>query len=174
MEHEFHLVDILNAKGEVIGQKPRRELDKSRDIHHTAFVLLITPAQKAVLGLIPAREDLPNLYANQYGTTIATVRRHDEDIEQAARRGVSRELFVDDVQPELIGESMEEFEGGRKQIVSFFTLESEMPDEFSLTDVQQLRPMSRAEIETKLERKPSQFAPTFRRIWEKYSLMIRI
>jgi hypothetical protein len=86
----------------------------------------------------------------------------------------SRELFVDDVQPELIGESMEEFEGGRKQIVSFFTLESEMPDEFSLTDVQQLRPMSRAEIETKLEHKPTQFAPTFRRIWEKYSLMIRI
>jgi hypothetical protein len=43
-----------------------------------------------------------------------------------------------------------------------------MPDEFSVTDIKQLRPMSRAEVETKLSQNPEQFAPTFRLIWQKY------
>jgi hypothetical protein len=174
MEHEFQLVDVLNASGKVIGQKPRREIDKTKDIHHTVFVLLITPNKRAVLGQIPAREDLPNLYANQYGSTMATIRRNNESATQAAVRGISRELFIDDTKPELIGEGMEEFDNGRRQMVSVFVLQSEMPDEFSVTDIKQLRPMSLAEIDTKLSRKPEQFAPTLRLIWKKYKEKIPI
>jgi hypothetical protein len=145
MEHEFQLVDILDEKGTVIGQKPRREIDKAKDIHHTVFVLLITPDKKVVLGQIPAREDLPNLYANQYGNTMATIRRSKEPAKAAAVRGISRELFIDETEPELIGEGMEEFDDGIKQFISVFMIGSEMPDAFSLTDIKQLRPMSRAE-----------------------------
>lgn len=161
------MVDVLNENGEVIGQKQRREINKAKDIHHTIFVLLITPDKHLLLGQIPAREDLPNLYANLYGSTIATIRRSDENSAEAAVRGVARELFIDDPDLELIGEGMEQFDG-IKQSVSVFVLRSEAPDEFSLIDVKELKPMKRRGIEAWIRDKPGKLAPSFRMIWEKY------
>jgi hypothetical protein len=167
MEHGFQMVDILNKTGAIIGQKPRRDIDKTKDIYHTVFVFLVTPDKHMVLGQIPAREDLPNLYANQYGATAATIRRSDETPEHAAARAVERELFIDDADLRQIGESLEEFDK-LKKLVSVFVLRSEMPDSFSLMDIKALKPMTRSDIDAWMQKKPGKLAPTLRLVWQKY------
>lgn len=168
MEHEFHQVDVLDDKGEIIGQKPRREIDKTSDIFHGVYVLLITPNKELVLDLIPLREDLPNLYANQYGPTMATIRRSQEMSRAAAKRGVSRELFIDDTEPELIGEAMERLSDGRWHFMSTYILRSEKPDAFSQIDIQRLEAMTKDEFQELLEAEPEKVAPTMQLIWQKY------
>ena len=168
MEHQFQSVDILDETGKVIGHKQRRELDKRVDIYHAVYILLITPEHKMALSIIPAREDLPNLYANQYGSTMATIRRSGETSAHAAARGVAHELFMEDVGLTFIGEGMEKIEDGRSTFMSFFTLHSDVPESYSLLDIERIELFNRQEFKTLLEHDAKQIAPTLRLLWKKY------
>lgn len=168
------MVDILDNDGSVVGQKPRREVDKTKDIYHTVFVLVLTPQKEVVLGVIPPREDLPNLFPNMYGGTMATIRRSGETALEAAKRGIARELFIDDADPQLIGEGMENIEGRLPVFASLFVLYSDPPVSFSLIDIASLKPMSQLKFEALLEVRPERVTPTLQLLWAKYGKKITI
>src|SRR6266536_2001882 len=94
MDHGDYLVDILDAKGHVVAQKPRPSVNKRLDRYRTVHVLMLTPAGELVLSQISERQDLPNIYARRLGTTVATIRRSGENAERAARRALEREIFL--------------------------------------------------------------------------------
>lgn len=169
MEHGSYVVDILDETGKIIGHKPRKEIDKSRDIYKTAHILLITPDGQAVLTRIKRRDDeLPNLYYDHYGATVATIIRSGEIAEEAARRAVSRELFIDNAELHFVGEDFENPPDNKKGFVAFFYLISDPPHIFSKTDINQLTPLAPSKVSRQIVEQPDEFAPTFRLLWEKY------
>jgi len=97
MQHDFCQVDVLDMKGDIIGSKQRKDLDKLTDVFHSLHILLITPLGEVIMSMIPVREDLPNVYGGKLGTTVSTVKRTGESPDEGARRAISRELFIDDM-----------------------------------------------------------------------------
>lgn len=168
MQHDFYPVDILDKTGKVIGQKPRNKVDKLVDIYHTAHILLITPRGEVVISIIPLREDLPNIYANKLGTTVATIRRSQETILQAAKRSVSRELFIDEMPLTLLGEQFHELPPMRDNLLTVFYGISEIPETYSLLDIDGLIVMTPREIDVKIKNDPDAFAGSFLAVWETY------
>ena len=168
MEHAAHLVDVLDTKGKVVGHKRRSALDKAQDIHHTIFTILVTPRGELVLSVIPPREDLPNLYARQIGATVATVRRTDESPLQAAHRGLSRELFIDDAEVKLIGRRMMHLPDGAQMLATTYYLVAEPPSTFSLIDIDTLVVVTPHQLRDMLINHPRELAPTFRQLWHTY------
>lgn len=167
MEHASYLVDILDKEGSISHTKARRDVDKAKDIYHGIYVFLITPEKDVLLGVIPARDDLPNLYPSSYGTAVATIRRHQETAEQAAARALSRELFIDDATPVQIGEFFEEI-SNRQVYASVFYFESAVPDTFSNIDISRLVAMTPQELDLLVEANSNDLAPTLRHFWQKY------
>lgn len=168
MEHATHKVDILDEDGTVIGQKARRDINKATDIYHTAHALVITPEGKIVLSVIPVREDLPNIYSKKIGTTMATIRRSGETAIKAAQRGLSRELFIDDADIVLLGESMLELPQNHKNYVSAYYVRANAPQSFSPNDIESLAIVSPNDLRDMVASHPEKLAPTFQQIWALY------
>jgi hypothetical protein len=132
--------------------------------------LLITPDKKVVLGQIPAREDLPNLYANQYGNTMATIRRSKEPAKAAAVRGISRELFIDDMPLTHLGGKMHDLIDGRKSYISAFYGIAEPPGNFSVVDIESLVVLSPHKLDQMAKAKDplQRIAINLVTIWREY------
>ncbi|MGH7196939.1 MAG: hypothetical protein ACREGJ_04230 [Candidatus Saccharimonadales bacterium] len=168
MEHTAHLVDILDKEGVVVGQKPRRDVDKLHNIYHTIHVLLITPRGELVLGVIPPREDLLNLYARQIGSPMATIRRTQETALEAAKRGLARELFIDHAAPTLLGEKMYKLPDGRYNYMSVFYLVGEAPSVYSILDIDTLVVTTSREFRNMATHQTDEIAPSMHAIWSDY------
>lgn len=168
MQHDFYPVDILDSKGNIVGQKRRIDIDKSKDIFHSTHVLLVTPKGEVVMSIIPLREDLPNVYAGKLGTTVATIRRSGETPLEAATRSVSRELFIDKMPLVLLGEALEPLPPKPLNLFTVYCGVSEVPESYSLLDIDGLIVMAPREIDTMLESEPESFAYSFIKIWELY------
>lgn len=168
MEHDMHLVDILDETGKIVGTKRRIDINKPKDIYHTIHVLLITPRGELVLSTIPVREDLPNLYAQQIGTTMASIRRTGETADQAAVRGVARELFIDNMPLVLVGEGMQTLAGGRKNYMSVYYGIAEPPESYSLIDIDSLAILSPRQLDLFVEHEPNELAASLITIWKSY------
>lgn len=169
MEHSAHLVDVLDDAGNIIAQKRRKDIQKESDIYHAVYGLLITPDGKVIISTIRNRTDLPNLYAEQIGAPVATIRRAEETAEQAASRSWARELFIDNPELHLLGEGMATLPDGRKSFISAFYAVGEAPDIFSSTDIDELTAISATNLRSKILNQPGAFAPTFRHIWQQYA-----
>jgi hypothetical protein len=168
MEHGSHLVDVLDREGNITGQKKRVDIDKMRDIHHAVYTLMITPTGELVLSCIPNRKDLPNVYADMLATTVNTIRRHKESAEEAARRAISRELFIDDPDITFLGEGMQTFSDGRMNFVSGFCMVGEAPDTYSLTDIDGLVTMPFKQVHRDMREHKHHFAPTLVKFWQEW------
>lgn len=168
MGHQDELVVILNEEGEVVGTKPRKALNKRTDIHHTAFVQIVTPDKKLVLALIPQREDLVNLYPYRWGSTMATIVRANEPPLEAAARGLKRELHYQRVRPELLGEKMLQLPDGVQMKATCYLMTSEVPRLFSKADIAELRPRSPMQVKDLVDNHPAMLAPTFIELWTNY------
>lgn len=168
MEHGSHLIDIVDEHGTVVGTKRRHAVDKKTDRYHTVFTLLITPAGEVVLGRIPARTDLPNLYIGQLGVPTATIRRSDETPLAAAQRSVERELFIDSAEVVSIGEALLDLADGRQVYASVYYLVADVPETYSETDIDELIAIAPRELMERMRRQPPQFAPTFLKLWAQF------
>jgi hypothetical protein len=168
MEHAKYLIDVVDEHDERIGQKLRGEIDKKKDIYHSAHVLLITPLGELVFSNIPEREDLPNLYANQLGITAATIVRSGETPLQAASRAISRELFIDEPELHHLDDRFCELRDGRRSFISTFYLIANPPRTYSKTDIGGFVTLSPAEFRHKLMSEPKAFAPTVQEFWRLY------
>lgn len=168
MEHAARSVDVLDRQGQIIGNKPRQALNKAIDIFHTIFVLLVTPRGEVVLGVIPAREDLPNFYARKMGVTMATIRRTGETPLQAAKRGVQRELFIDDADLKLLGDIRLELPERRTMFGTVYYMVGDPPASYSLIDIDTLAVVTTQQLRDVLLNHTDELAPTFRFIWDQY------
>jgi hypothetical protein len=168
MEHAAHLVDVLDQQGKIIGHKPRRELNKARDGHHTIFAMLITPRGELVLGVIPPREDLPNLYSRQIGATVATIRRTNETPLQAVHRALSRELFIDQANVHFLGQDMLSVPEGVPLLASTYYVIADPPATFSLLDIDTLVVVTPVQLRDMVEHHTDELAPTLREVWRLY------
>lgn len=171
MEHAAHLVDILDETGHIIGQKQRKEIDKTKDIYNSIFVLLITPDGQVVLSKIPKRDDLPNLYPDRLGISVVTIRRNNEAARDAATRVVARELFIDNAQLQLVGEDLFSIDN-KYTAATLFYLIGNPPRTFSHTDVSGFEIMQPSELAHQIQFSPEKFAPTLTVLWQEYYSML--
>jgi hypothetical protein len=168
MEHGSHLVDILDAEGNIVGQKKRADIDKTRDNHHAIFTVMITPRGELVLSCIPSRDDLPNIYAQKLGPTVSTIRRHGELPEKAALRAVSRELFIDDAQVNFLGEGLFSYDNGRCCLETTFYIVGDAPTTYSQTDADGFVTMTTKQLKRDIEEHQDHFAPTLINLWKEF------
>ena len=169
MEHAAHNVDVLNQKGAIIGSKPRRNINKQADIYHTVFVFLITPKGEVVVGVIPAREDLPNICSRLMGVPVATIRRTGETAHHAAQRGVQRELFIENATLHLLGERMLELPENVRIYATAYYMVSDAPSMYSLIDIDTLVVITSPQVRDLLTNHSNELSPTFIQLWESYS-----
>jgi hypothetical protein len=168
MQHDTYPVDLLDSKGGVVGQKLRKDIDKLHDTYHGVYIFLVTPEGELILSEIPNRRDLPNLYPGKRGVTIATIRRHGEDAEKAARRALNRELFIEKADVHFIGEAFARPDNKHSVFLSAYYVVSHLPEKLSTVDVGLLEVKSAKEVINELTQSPSSFAPTFRFLWNKW------
>jgi hypothetical protein len=152
----------------VVGSKPRRDIDKHRDVYHVVYTVLISPVGQIVLAHIPERKDLPNLYNGQLGVPAATIRRSGESPMAAAQRSVERELFIDDAKLVPVGGGLFILEDGRQTYVSVYYLVGNAPESYSSTDIADLVTFTPRDLRARIESHPDEFAPTMLLLWDKY------
>jgi hypothetical protein len=169
MKHGDNMVDILDARGEVIGSKPRHTINKMTDVYHGVYVLIVTPVGEMVLSSIPDRNDLPNLYVGTFGTTAATMRRNSESAEEAARRTLAQELYIHDEVPlDLLGERWLELDDGRRIFMSAFRAQADVPTDYNGVDIGGQNVLLPSQFHKMLQNYPERFSPTLRAIWREY------
>lgn len=168
MNHAAQLIDLVDEEGTIIGQKKRSDVNKQADLYHTVFVILRTPEGAIVLSEIPDRTDLPNLYAGKVGPTVSTIRRHRESADEASKRAIKNELFLDDVQPSKIGESYIVLPDGHRKYMSVYLAVHALPKDFSHSDITSLRAFTKAELEKEIETHEAKFALTFLAVRKHY------
>ncbi len=173
-EHASQLVDLVDESGVVVGNKPRKAINKQVDLYHSVFVLLVTPDKKLVLSQIPRRDDLPNLYAGKLGSTIATIRRQGETAVTAAHRAAAAELFCHHPQLHHLGDQYQAFADGHRTYTSVYYYMGDPAPSFSATDIRSLVAMTADELEAQIRHDAGQFAPTFAAIWSRHRRQLPI
>lgn len=166
--HEDYLVDLVDEQGRVTGQKRRKDINKTTDLYHGIYVLIITPSGQLVLSKIPTRNDLPNLYANSWGTTLATMRRSNETASAAALRALATETFIQ-LEPDglrHIGDHFVTLAPGRAAYISVYFVSHDMPLTFNTKDIEDIKAVSPEQLTTMLA---ESVTPTLAFIWNKYA-----
>ncbi len=113
MQENDALIGVYNAKGEIIGQKSRKEIDKKKDILKTANIILFNHSND--IFMIKAAD---SLWKDKWGGSCAGLVRKNESVEEAATRTLQRELGIK-VKINLIGEEYCDF-GDAKRIFAVF------------------------------------------------------
>lgn len=157
------LIILLNDQGQVIGSKPRNEIDKVHDIVHCTDVLLMQSGE-----LILSRVPEGNLYGGLLSASCATMVRVGEEAEAAAHRALQKELNIDTAQLTLLGEHFFTYPDGVKRLKTTFAADFEGNITANPKDIAELVYLTRDELEGALKEKPEQFAPTFLGLWEVY------
>lgn len=171
MLHKNYLVDLVDERGNITGQKSRKNINKQTDLYNAVFVLLVTPGKKFVLSQIPDRQDLPNIYAHRLGATTATIRRHSESANQAAKRVLADELEIHQVALKELGHTYAILADGRKTYMSLFTAIAETPQNYSKKDIAGLSELTAHQLNTALDQ-TAKIAPTLKHIWQAYQAQL--
>jgi hypothetical protein len=186
----FHLIDILDEQGQVIGQKKRGEIDRFADILPSAFVLLVTSKARILIvkiadGSLPknllvtskarilivkiADGSLPkNPFAGLWGCSAATFVRSGEAAITAAERALYSDLGI---MGELIplSEEMVTWPNGMKRKASLFTCQYDKEDfEPRKEAVESWKLMTQSSVENAMRLNPQDFAPSFVSFYEKH------
>lgn len=169
LSHEEYDVDLLNEQGQVIGTKKRREVNKQTDILHGVYVLVFSPAGKLILSRIPQAPEKGKLYGGRLGGTAATVVRHDEPRDVAARRVLATELFVDYADLTFLGQTFHFYEDGVRRLVSVYYCVHKEALMKNPEEQDDLVPMTREEVALAVASSPHQFSQPFLGIWHDHA-----
>lgn len=166
--HGDHEVDILDDHGNVIRVKPRKDVDKTRDILHVVYSFVVTPEGKLILSRIPRDPAKNNLFPGKLAVTAATILRHNEHHLDAAKRSLAKEVGIAEPDLQFLGETMESFHNIPKRLISAYICTA-TEDELKPNpeDVEELIPVTRAELERLLDK--NELAPTLLTLWDRYS-----
>lgn len=117
MNHLESLVDVYDENSGLVGVKRRSEVDKTKDILKTIYVLVFDHNGRIYLSVIPRNGDF--LWKGQWGTSCAGILRHGEDPYLGAARTMERELGIIE-ETQFVGEELRNL-GGVKRIVVLLT-----------------------------------------------------
>lgn len=162
-----NLIDILDEKGNVIGQKKRKDVDRYHDILPAAHVLVFTPQKEIVLVGIAQNQDQKRQYIGKLGNSAATFIRHGETEQDAALRALKNDLNINNVQISLLGKRFCTLPDGIRRLVTTFVCEYAGPFTFNPNEVLDLHTFSRKEIGKELSNEQN-FAPSFLGTWQEY------
>lgn len=169
LSHIQHPVDLVDQQGNPVGSVRRAEINKRTDLYNSVFVIARRNNQ-ILLGEIPDRTDLENLYVEKLGATAVTIRRTDESSQDAAIRAVRKELCIlprpDTLN--MMGETYAELPDGRTNYMSVFHFTPGTPVFSNNTDTLALKSLTANQITEQLASDPDRFAPTLHAIWEQY------
>lgn len=170
MRHESYAIDVLDRAGNIIGQKPRRGIDKNSDHYHSVHVIIITPQKQLLLSKIPERANLPTIYSHKLGTTMAVIRRSSENNLDAAHRGLEHKLFISDLPLTELATEMLTLADDRREKTSVFYGTAEQPERFNAVDIESLALMSPRELDACVNDpdRLEYLAATLVTIWERY------
>ncbi|MEK7665453.1 MAG: NUDIX domain-containing protein [Patescibacteria group bacterium] len=166
--HEEFYVELLNERGEVVGTKKRKDVDKRMDFLHGVYVLVFSKDKKLVLCRIPQAAKQKKLYAGRLGATAATIVRHREPLEVAARRVLATELFIDYADLAMLGEKMECYEDEVRRLVAVFYCTHKEPVMQNPQEQDELVELTRKEVEHLIKSDPAKFSLPFLSLWEAY------
>ena len=172
MDEGVFLVDLVNDKGEVVGQKRHSSLDPVKDMFHAVHVLMVTPAGEVVLSKGSNVKNPKADNAGQFGSTAISIRRSEENADAAAIRALSRELFITDAQLVWVGDKFNTFADGRHSFTSMYYLVDEMPKKVKNRPSGKFKALSGKRIKKEVLDNPGNFAPSFIRLWETYSAQL--
>ena len=159
---------ILDDAGNVVGSKPRKDIDKVKDAFWCSDVLVFDGNHQLLLSKIPVN----NLYAGLWGSTTATILRENENPEDAAIRVLHKELGIENASPTKLGEKFFIYADGVKRKKSTYFIVSHHELRPNPEDIAELKAWNRSELESFITSNPEQFAPTFLGIWESVKEMI--
>jgi isopentenyldiphosphate isomerase len=164
-----NLINILDESGNIIETKKRSEIDKTKDILHTVHIIAFTSQEEIMLTIIPDRQDLKNIYVGRYGTTSATIVRQGESPEDAAKRALSNELFLEEADLIHVGNDYFVFEESSPRFLSlYYFVHPNVLYKYNEKDIEKLCPLSREDLDEKIKDKKA-FSETFVRFWQKYN-----
>ena len=92
MEHNDYLVSLFDEQGNKKGTKPRKDIDKEKDIFRT--VLLFAQNRKREVWVTKIPEDSASPWKGKFSTSAATIVRENENSATAAARALREELGV--------------------------------------------------------------------------------
>lgn len=158
------MVPVFDEQENVIVTKPRSEIDKKNDIVYCVDVVVIRPNGHLILSKIPEGK----LYKGQLASTAATMLRSEEEPLEAAKRGLKKELGLNDAKPQYLGKEFFTFPDGVKRFKSTFKLVFEGDLKPNPEDVEELVEFSPEAIDEMLKNGDQTLAPTFAAIWDRY------
>ncbi len=165
---DIALVDCYDRTGQVIGTKPRADIDRRRDIVPTAYVLVVTRASEMLLARIAEHGDHPRLYTGLLGCPAATMIRHGESADAAAQRALEHDLGITDAVPRFLGKEMAELPDGVVRLIHGFLVTGINAISPTAGEGSVIQRMTRSALEHALHQR-SAFAPTFLALWDRYS-----
>lgn len=92
MEHEEYPISIFDEQGNKIGTKPRKDIDKEKDIFRMALIFVRNNKRELWLTKIPEKKG--NLWIGKYCVSAATIVREKEKPALAAARALKEELGI--------------------------------------------------------------------------------
>lgn len=165
IDHAHHLVDLVDEQGHPVAVKKRIEIDKQTDLYHAIFIHLVTPDQNFILAQISVDKKLPNIYAGRLGFPMATIRRHNESIQDAAKRCLTIECQLSDAAPIHMVTKYFQTSDGHRSYASLFTIK--IPVDIGTINKarQDLLAFSRSECQLHIEQCPHTLTPHFIEFW---------
>ena len=163
MNHGEHLVDILDEQGNITGTKQRQEIDKERDFFRAAYIIALDGEGKIGLTRIPEKGEFGSkeLFGGKWGCSAATILRHEEELEQAAKRSLKYDFQIEDAEVELLGETFETFaDGVRRQLAVYKAVR---PDR-----LEGLSYITADELDDWIADQPEKISPTLLVAWQRY------
>jgi len=156
------ILDIVNEKDDVIGQKPRKEVHSSNDfIHRGAHVFVFN--SKGEL-LLQKRSMEKEQYAGFWGDITGHI-DSGESYEEAARREMKEEIGIE-ARLEFLMKFRKRFENDQ-EIIKFFRCKHEGPFKIDKEEVQFVKFFSLEKIKEMLE-KGEDFTPGTRIALEEF------
>jgi len=121
MQEKEALIGIYDDKGNLIGKKLRKDIDKKRDILKTINILIFNNRDEVFM--INARDSVFN---QTWGGSCAGLVRYGEDIDYAAKRTLVRELGLD-INVKLVKEQYYNWNGIKRHLVVFNSILNKNP-----------------------------------------------
>ncbi len=140
------IFDIVNEKDEVIGQKPRREVHSSNEIHRAAHVFVFNSRGEILLEKRSLKKDK---YPGYWGDVAGHI-DSGEGYEEAAKREMKEEIGIE-AELEFLMKFRKRFENDQ-EIIMLFKCVHEGPFKIDKKEVQFVKFLSLDKIKEMLER----------------------
>jgi isopentenyldiphosphate isomerase len=162
-----HIV-ILDASGNPVGSKPRKLINRRKDILHVTYIFVMTGDNKLVLQKIPQQHP-KKLYGGTWGISVAALVGLNEDPADVAVNALARELYIQHADVESLGEHFGSIEKNilRRQSV-YMHHTSKQTVTYNPKKMDALTYVTREELEQQLQQHPLDFASTFILLWKRY------